>query len=112
MRTHPTRGNNAPYTTAPEATPLVNPELTRPINRPRRFFEVSSSVNIMHRLSTPAPPSPAIARPAASGQNEVARDVTSEPIVKEIAMGSTRVRGEKMVARRPATGASEDSGMR
>lgn len=112
IRTQPRTGNNAPYTTAPVATPVVKPEFTRPMNRPRRFFDVSSSVKIIQRLKTPAPPRPATARPAASVPKVVAREVSSDPIEKKSAIGSTSDRGENMVAKRPATGAREESGMR
>lgn len=61
---------------------------------------------------TPAAPVPAMTLPATNAPNEVDTVQISPPVAIRAAMGMMRDLGGKMVARRPATGAREDIGMR
>jgi len=95
--------------TAPSETPLVNPEFTRPIIRPRRFLFVNSMTRIMDRMLTPAAPVPVITRPKRKKGREVARDATNEPMANMVEETSMHNLGGKILDRRPASGATLDA---
>jgi hypothetical protein len=69
----------APATTAPKETPVVKPELTRPINKPLLFFPDNSSAKIKEMVMIPAPAVPLITLPTRKTVKSGACDVTMPP---------------------------------
>jgi hypothetical protein len=110
--THPSTGKAAPKTTAPKLNPIVNPALTSPMKTPLLFLETSSRTRMMVRVITPALPIPIKTLPAINTLNVWAWEQTSDPSMMKNDTGRTRLRGEKMVDRRPATGAKDEVAMR
>lgn len=78
--THPQVGVNRPARTAPDATPVVNPQLMSPINNPRRLELDRSSAKMMAVLISPALPHPAIIRPRMKTAKVGATAVIKRPI--------------------------------
>lgn len=110
--TQPTADSKAPYTTAPNDKPMVKPQLTRPTNRPRDFFPISSRTRMTDRVIMPAPAMPVRTLPRMKMLKDLAMAVTMPPAAKKKAMGRDRLRGEKMVARRPTSGERAEVAMR
>jgi hypothetical protein len=110
--THPITGIKPPKTIAPKETPAVKPALIKPRTRPLDFSLANSNPMMMASDKTPAAPVPAMTLPATNAPNEVDTVQIIPPVAIRAAMGMMRDLGGKMVARRPATGAREDIGMR
>ena len=64
------------------------------------------------KVITPALPMPIKTLPVINTVKVCACEQTSEPSVRKKATGRTRLRGEKMVDNRPATGARDEVAMR
>jgi len=80
IHTHPQIGVKRPAKTAPDATPVVNPQLISPINNPRRLELDRSSARMMAVLISPALPHPAMTRPRINSTKVWATAVTKRPI--------------------------------
>jgi hypothetical protein len=105
-------GIKPPNTIAPKETPAVKPAFIKPRTRPLDFSLASSIAIIIASDKTPAAPVPAMTLPATNTPYEVETAQTKLPVAIRAAMGRMSVLGGKIVARRPATGAREDIGMR
>jgi len=102
--THPVIGSRAPATTAPKETPIVNPVLTNPTNKPLLFFPESSKTRIKLIVKIPAPPTPLMPLPSKNELSDWAREVTMPPIENSTDATMIQFLGEKICARRAAIG--------
>jgi hypothetical protein len=104
-RTHPILGSKAPLAADPRRTPSVNPEFTRPRNRPLLFALDSCKTILMETVVMPAAPSPLVARPSTKLANPDAAAVMAAPMARVMHAVNIQVRREKIRHRRPAIGA-------
>jgi hypothetical protein len=69
-----------PASTAPDATPVVYPQLISPMHSPRRFLLAISRTKIMDVLINPPLPQPVIARPTRKVRRFGAAALMNRPI--------------------------------
>lgn len=86
----------------------MNPEFASPMKIPLRFFVVSSKIKMKLIVMIPAPPIPLMALPMRKVLRSGACEVTMPPIEKRNAAVKIQFLGEKIWARRAATGDMED----